>query len=386
VGGWRARGLAPVRALVAGLTGQLGHGIVETAGEGLELVPLVRPIGRRSATRRVQAAFRERPELAAATVEGDVTQRRFGLDDEAVRRLAPEIDVVLNVAGETDWAAPQRRLFGTNVLGAANGLELARALHDAGGRCSLYCYASSVHAAGGLGGRIAEAELGPDADRTPYEQSKWLGEQAVLEGARRDGGPAVAVARIGGLVGSSVTGHTVKRNSLYTLADRWDDLPRGLMPLHPRGRVDMLPRDLAADALLRMVEGVRTTRPPQPVIAHVCAGEAAPSTSALLRAVRSLDLVGARSRVRTLPVPRRPLVWATQNAERFLTLSSGDRNVVMGLRYLAIDRIFERARLAQLAGELPAPSVELLVRLVFGISPPLPEPAPEAGSLARFRG
>lgn len=374
-----------MRALVAGLTGQLGHGLVETAGDRLEIVPLVRPVGRRGPARRVESAFRDRPELAAATVEGDVTQRRFGLDDEAVRRLAPEIDVVLNVAGETDWAAPQRRLFGANVLGAANGLELARALHDAGGRCGLYCYASSIHAAGGMAGRIAEVQLGPDADRTPYEQTKWLGEQAVLEGGRGDG-PAVAVARMGGLVGSSRTGHTVKRNSLYTLADRWDDLPRGLMPVHPRGRVDMLPRDMAAEALIGLVEGVRERRPPEPVIAHVCAGEAAPSTLALLRAVRSLDLAGVRSRVRALPVPRRPLVWATQNAERFLSLSGADRNVVMGLRYLAIDRVFERARLAQLSGALPAPSLEELVRLVFGAGAGEVEPAPEYGSLARFRG
>jgi dTDP-4-dehydrorhamnose reductase len=66
-----------VRILVAGITGQLGHGLVEVAGDGgVELVPVTRRVGRRDAATRMARLFRARPELAERTIEGDVTADR----------------------------------------------------------------------------------------------------------------------------------------------------------------------------------------------------------------------------------------------------------------------------------------------------------------------
>jgi thioester reductase-like protein len=375
-----------MRLLVAGLTGQLGHGLVEVAADaGAEIVPLVRPLPRRAAGERVARAFGD-AELAARTLAGDVGEPFWRLDAGALDRLAPEVDAVVDLAGEVDWTARDGALFRTNVTGALHGLAIARALHARGGRCRLYCLASSVYVAGARRGRIPEARLGADATRTRYEQTKWHGERSVLDAS--DGvadGPRALVARVGGLVGSSSTGATLRRNSLYLLADEWDRLPGGLLPRFGDGRVDMLPRDVAAALLLRAVRAAVDAGEAAPEVVHVCAGESAPRTDAVLEVAASLDAGARLRRVRRVPVPERALVAASLHAGRFLALSRPRGNAVVGVRYLTIERIFERDRLAALVGgELPAASAEQIARLAFGLEPAAARPAGDP-ALARYR-
>jgi len=373
-----------VRLLVAGLTGQLGHGLVEAAERAdVELVPLVRPTARRRAADRVTRLFGPGA-LGDRTLEGDVTQPLWGLDESRLPELAAELDGVLDLAAEVDWTAGDEALFTTNVLGATHGLELARRLSAAGGRCRLFCLASSVHVAGARTGQVPEQRLGPDGSRTRYEQSKWEAEEAVLHPGREPGAPRVLVARIGGLIGSSETGATVRRNSLYMLADEWDRARGGVIPAFGRGRVDMLPRDVAGQLLLRAARGALEESAPVPEIVHVCAGEAAPRTDAVIEIARSLDATGRLAPKRRIPLPAPALAWVTQNAERFLPLSRRDGNALVGTRYLALDRTFERNALAALVGDdLPAPAAEEIARLTFEVGPPPVRPLP-AGSLARY--
>jgi len=360
-----------VRLLVAGLTGQLGQGLLEAAeGTDAELVPVIRATARRSATDRARSVFGRGP-LSERTVEGDVTQPSWGLGDDVLDELASGIDAVLNLAGEVDWTATDRSLFTTNVVGAAGGLECARTLYRRGSRCRAYCLASSVHVAGGLTGRVPEARLGSDGKRTRYEHSKWPAEELVLDGASKHDAPAVVVARIGGLIGNSVTGATARRNSLYLLADEWRRLPGRVMPSFGAGRVDALPRDAAGRLVLRTVAAALADSAPE--VVHVCAGEAAPRTDALVALARSMDVTGRLGGAVPLPVPSRALVWASQNAERFVDMSRPRGNALAGLRYLLLDRMFERDRLATAVGtDLPAPSLEQLARLLFEL--PTPEP------------
>ena len=51
-----------MRLLVAGLTGQLGLGVLEAAeGKDAELVPVIRPTARRSPADRARSAFWQGP-------------------------------------------------------------------------------------------------------------------------------------------------------------------------------------------------------------------------------------------------------------------------------------------------------------------------------------
>jgi nucleoside-diphosphate-sugar epimerase len=374
-----------MRLLVAGITGQLGAGIVESCDHELvELVPLARPLATRSASARLRAAF---PGLAAEAVQGDVTQEHWGLDAATIRRLAVEVDGVLNVAGATNWAGDKRALHAVNATGALRGYQLAHALGEASGTRKLYCYASSIHAAGGAQGSLPELPFGRDEHRTAYELSKWLGETSLLEKARREDGPALCIARIGGLVGNSQTGATSRRNSLYMLADRLEDLPLGLLPISRGGRVDMLHRDVAAGLLLDALRALHERPNDEPEILHVCAGESAPTTEAVFGALDSADHAHRRRRPRTLRLPLGALLAGSEQLRRYHDVPRKWENLLIGLRYLSLDRIFERGRLASLLGRaLPSVSIEALVRSAFELPERPPAPVGGDASLARFAG
>lgn len=377
-----------MRLLVAGVTGQLGAGLVEAGDpELVEFVPLVRPIATRAPDARIRLAYPERAELAHNAVEGDVTRSSWGLDLATIRRLAVEVDGVLNIAGETNWASGRRTLDAVNVLGAVNGYELTRELQRVSGARKLYCYASSIHAAGDATGHLAEAQFSPDRHRTNYELSKWLGETALLARAERDEGPALCVARIGGLLGNSDTGATRHRNSLYMLADRAEELPLNVLPVSRSGRVDMLPRDIAAQLLIDGLHALHAAPSAQPEIVHVCAGESAPLTEAVLTGLRSIDWARRRNRPRALRVPAPAVLAVSEQPARYHRISPKWHNLLIGLRYLSLDRIFERSRLAALIGApLPSTSVEQIVRVAFELKAQQPPPAPGRFSIARFQG
>ena len=86
-----------------------------------------------------------------------------------------------------------------------------------------------------------------------------------------------------------MTGATSRRNSLYMLADRLEDLPLGVLPISRGGRVDMLHRDVAAGLLLDALRALHERPNEEPEIVHVCAGESAPTTEAVFRALDSVD-------------------------------------------------------------------------------------------------
>lgn len=375
-----------MRLLLAGVTGQLGHGVVEAAEElGVEIVPLARAVAGRGAQRRVEALFPGRPELAAEALDADVSKPLWGLSPETIERLAGQVDGVVNVCAETNWAAPMRRLTAVNHLGAMHGLDVARALYALDGRCGAYVHASSIHAVGDRTGRIPEEPFDRShAGRTAYEHSKWVGEHALLDAAL-DGPPSIGVARIGGLLGNSQTGATAKRNSLYRLADEWGGIRGRLFPYAMRGRVDMLPRDVSGRLLLEFTRGVIRLGATRAQLVHVCAGEAAPTMESIIAALRSLDHRGTVSRPRQVPVPARSLVWASENLHRVASLSPRMTNTTIGMRYMTFDRVFERSRLARFVdGPLPEPTADQIARLAFEL-PAIATPRVELrSSLARF--
>lgn len=370
-----------MRLLLTGITGQLGAAIAEIAPErGIDVVPVVR--GHRPGRVPFERAL---PGLADRKIDGDVREPLWGLTDARLDELGETVDAVVNLAGETNWAGSGRDLYAANVLGARNGLELVRELRRRSARRVVYCYASSIFVAGGALGSVPEVELPADRHRTAYEQSKWLAERELAM-PHRDGDPDVLIARLAALLGDSRTGRTFRRNSLYLLAERWDELPGRLLPAMRGARVDVLPRDLAAGALLDAVAAMLRTGPRgEPVIVHVCAGERAPTVRSLLEAAQSCSPLSFGRPVRLLPASAEQILWLSANAERFLPLKPAWRNSVIGLRYIGLDRVLERGRLAELLdGPLPSADTELLARLLFELpAPRRPAPVADPG-LSRF--
>lgn len=349
------------------------------------MVPLIRSraSGRRSGWLRPPD-----PALLGDPVHGDVRLPRWGLDDDTVERLAAKIDAVVNLAGQTNWAGRSSDLYASHVLGAEQGCLLTRELAARAGRPIPYLYSGSVYAAGGAIGEVAEHPYPPGADRTTYEQAKWLAERRLLELADQPGAPPLLILRVSALVGSSRSGQTLLRNSLYLLADRWADLPGGVLPAMQGAHVDALPRDLAAATLLHVLRGAIDRPEEDPVICHLGLGESAPSLRGLLDLAYTSNPMLFRHPPRVVSATARQIVWASQNAHRFLPLSPAARNVLVGLRYVGLDRIFARPRLASLLGDEPPPTVpaELLVSLLFGTAPRGTDLPSEDRAMARFLG
>jgi nucleoside-diphosphate-sugar epimerase len=391
-----------VRLLVAGATGQLGAGLLEVMGEeGCTMVPLVRG---RPPARGSGRLHPPDPALVDDPVHGDVRLPRWGLDDGTVERLAATVDAVINLAGQTNWAGRGSDLFDSHVLGARHGRLLAREFAARTGRRVPYVYAGSVYAAGGAIGEVPERPYPPGADRTTYEQAKWLAERRLLEpgattgatgatgATTTDDAAPLLILRVSALVGNSRTGRTLRRNSLYMLADRWADLPGGVLPAMPGARVDALPRDVAAAAVLRALRGAVERPPDGPVICHLGLGESAPSLRGLLDIAWTGDPMRFRRPPRVVPSTARQIVWFSQNVHRFVPLSPHARNLLIGLRYIGLDRVFARPRLAALlGGDVPAVPVERLAALIFGTAPrgldlPGGDLPGEDRAMARFTG
>ncbi len=366
-----------MRLLISGITGQLGIALAELCRDTeVELIPVVR--GQRHGR---MPLGRSHPELADGAVLGDVRSARWGLSDPSIDRLAGTVDALVNLAGQTNWAGSGRDLYAVNVLGARNGAELAGLLARRGDRPVPYCYASSIFVAGGRLGVVPETVSGPDGHRTAYEHSKWTAERELVAACRgaRHGEPDLLIARVGALLGDSRTGATLRRNSLYLLAERWDDLPGRVLPVMSGARVDALPRDHAAACLLQAVgvlvrrargEGSGGAPAGEPLIVHLSSGEQAPTTAALLEAARSISPQRFQRWVRLLPVSAAQVLWLSANAERHLPLSQAWRNSAIGLRYVGLDRVMDRTRLASLVEDLPSPGTELLARLLFDLTDP----------------
>jgi thioester reductase-like protein len=377
-----------MKLLLAGITGQLGRGLVEaSAGQDIELVPLMRAAGTRTPEERLTNLYRGSPFVADA-IAGDVCAETWGVKDSDLRRLAPRVNTVLNLAAETNWAGASRRLHAVNVLGALQGFELARALQRLSGSRTTYLHASTIHAGGDVTGWIAEQPFDAGADRTAYEHSKWLAEQLLLQRAEEPDAPAVMIARVGGLVGSTATRSTSKRNSLYVLADRWNELPSRLLPVCPNGRVDMLPRDIAGRLMLSLAEAVEREQPAEAEIVHLCAGESAPTAQAVIEMLRSLDVFGQHANVTTIPLPARLLLPLSRQLERAHRVSPNARNALIALRYMTFNRLFERDHLAaRLDATPPTVSTEEIVRLAFDLAAPVRSTrGHEHATLASFHG
>ncbi len=367
-----------MKLLVAGLTGQLGTAVQDVAAQrGLRLVGIRRP----GSPRRLAG-----PAVDAELV-GDVRAPDWGLDAEALDGPASGVDAVLNLAADTDWAGSPRALFATNALGAGHGFRLTRELGRRAGRPIPYVYTGSVYVAGDAVGEIAERLAPPGVARTAYERSKWSAERNLLDEARGCAGAPLLIARMPALIGDSRTGRTQRRDSLYLLADRWDALPGGFIPAMRDARVDALPRDLAAAALLDAVDAVCDRPPPEPLICHLGLGEDAPTLRGLLAAARALGGQRSRGEPRVVTVSGRALLWASLNLDRFAALGRADHNTLIGLRYVGLDRVFSRPAAARLLGaRLPAVEVGTLAGLIFGARPRRLDSASANGSMARFPG
>src|SRR4051794_16727224 len=208
-GGGRKRSAAQRRgyaaamvALVTGFPGFIGRRLVRRLiADGARVIALVEA--------RMAATAREVAPEGVEVVEGDIAQRRLGLDDATWERLSGEVTHVFHLAAIYDLAVPVDVAQRVNVDGTGNVLELCLAAQ----RLERLAYVSTAYVAGLRTGIVYEHELVMgQAFKNHYESTKFQAEVWVREDMDR---VPTTVVRPAIVVGDSQTGETQKFDGPY---------------------------------------------------------------------------------------------------------------------------------------------------------------------------
>lgn len=216
--------------LLTGASGVVGRAILrEAPGRPVRLVPMARQGG---------ATL---PADAGQVLDADLAEPRFGLDEESYLALARDVDTVIHSAGLTEWGLPDERYKPVNVDGTRRVIEFAElsgaSVHFISTAFVAALAASAPH-------RLSDTNV-----TTNYVRSKLRSEQLL-----RDSGLPHTVFRPTNLIGDSATGWT-SRGQIVQLMSDWICRGRApFIPVHQGNRIDIVPQDLLAKAVLRAVE------------------------------------------------------------------------------------------------------------------------------------
>ncbi|MFI9724370.1 SDR family oxidoreductase [Streptomyces sp. NPDC052396] len=216
--------------LLTGASGVVGRAVLQEAvGRQLALIAMVRPGGTALA------------DGTARVLPADVTRPRFGLGDAAYRALAEEVDTVIHSAGLTEWGLSATCYTPVNVEGTRRVVDFAQ---QAG--CTVHFMSTAFVAALADDAPFLLSDINVTGN---YIRSKRHAEMLL-----RDSGVPHAVFRPTNLIGDSVTGWT-SRGQIVQLMSDWICRGRApFVPVHPGNRVDVVPQDLLAKAVLGAVE------------------------------------------------------------------------------------------------------------------------------------
>lgn len=211
--------------LLTGGSGVLGQAMIDELSAGFDLVCL---------SHRTPVK-----DPRVATITGALTEPGLGLDRERLRALAGSVDVVLHSAAVTSWRSSRETIFETNVNGTRNMLDLARL---AGAR---FYYVSTAFVA-----RPPAADQDdPDvAGLVAYVQSKMDAEELV-----RVSGSGHVIVRPPVVIGDSGTGRIAKFQGIHQMFGALIQNAVPLIPAEPGSLIDVMPQDVVARAIGRLV-------------------------------------------------------------------------------------------------------------------------------------
>ena len=242
---------------LTGATGFLGMEVLARVLEAgdREVLALVRADDDAGAQRRLDgvlatlwedpAPYRDR----AVAVRGDVTKPGLGLGERRAE-VAERAHAVLHCAASISFDLPLAEARAINVDGTGRVLDLAAEAQSRGG-LERFLHVSTAYVSGRHEGAFRERQLDTGQSfRNTYEQTKADAEGVVA--LARELRPAIARPSI--VMGESDSGWTPAFNVLYWPLQAYS---RGLfkeLPALPSGRVDIVPVDYVADALVHLLD------------------------------------------------------------------------------------------------------------------------------------
>jgi long-chain acyl-CoA synthetase len=190
--------------------------------------------------------FRARVKGVAGRLEGP----GLGLSESMRDQITRSIGTVVHCAASLSYTMELAKARPINVGGTREVLSLAREARDHGS-LDRVVHVSTAYVAGKRSGRVHEdeADVGQPL-RNTYERTKLEAEHVV-----RESDLPAAILRPSIIYGDSVTGWTPAFSAIYQPLRA---LSRGLlaeMPADPDGRLDIVPVNVVADAMLELLCG-----------------------------------------------------------------------------------------------------------------------------------
>jgi thioester reductase-like protein len=243
---------------LTGATGFLGMEVLARLLErgDREVLALVRAPDRPAAEQRLDGILRtlwrdpEPYRHLVRAVPGDLTSPGLGLPPAERAALAEDVGAILHCAASISFDLPLDEARAINVEGTREVIGFAREA-KALGRLERFVHVSTAYVSGTHPSTFRERQLGAGQEfRNTYEQTKFEAEH-VVAGAT-DLAPAIARPSI--VMGESDSGWTPAFNVLYWPLRAFS---RGLfdtVPARAAGRVDVVPVDYVADALVHLLD------------------------------------------------------------------------------------------------------------------------------------
>ena len=329
--------------LLTGATGFVGTEVGSRLldRDDVSLIALVKAATDDEARRVALRSWYDRTALTGAiggrveVIAGDLTQPLLGLDPAAYATLGRRLTHVVHAAANVRFDASLDDLRSTNVVGTANVLALARAAHADHGLERLL-HISTAYVAGRRTGEIGEDDLSDGSGfENDYERTKFEAEQLARDAMA---GLPITVARPAMIVGDSRTGEIATFNTFYVLLRRYLTRRTYAMPVSPRLRVNVVPVDYVADAIVQLLMDPRA----EGRTVHLTAPwSSLPTAAEVIREVRGWARVELGLRLpRPILVPLPGVPWPRRGRDRLDIL----------LPYLRERRTFRRDHADRLIG------------------------------------
>lgn len=340
---------------LTGATGYIGSylaaGLLEQHGESLNL--LVRAADDSEAQRRLWhslqlhfdfPAFREHLSVRIRIFRGDLTAPRFGLADDEYELLAASTDSVLHCAASLNRKS-EKSCLNVNLRGTLEVAQLARRAQDGHG-LRRFSEVSTVAVAGHRSNELVAEDAAIDwgrSDYDPYARTKKFCEHMIgelLADVPR------TIFRPSIVLGDSRRAETTQFDMVRAFVFL-GGLP--VLPFRPDDRVDIVPVDYVADAIVSLHQNPR----PKHEIYHLSSGAHSESfrqlTAALAKARGSMQ----------------PLFWpglagpfhgiVERLARRRDNLGHAASLLKVFWPYLVWNTVFDNARVVAELGRAPAP-------------------------------
>jgi thioester reductase-like protein len=340
---------------LTGATGYIGSylaaGLLEGHGESLNL--LVRASDSGEAERRLWQAlqlhfhfpvFREHLNARIHIFRGDLTEPQFGLDAADYHALVTSTDSVLHCAASLNRKS-EKSCLNVNLRGTLEVIQLARRAHDAHG-LRRFSEISTVAVAGHRSNEVVTEDRAIDWDRSdydPYARTKKFCEHMVRE--LLPGVPRT-VFRPSIVLGDSRRPETTQFDMVRAFVFL-AGLP--LLPLRADDRVDIVPADYVADAVVYLHQKPHTEHE----IYHLSAGTDSQTFRQLTEA-----LAQARGKMPPLFWPgmvgpfSSVVDWLSRRRDN---VGYGASLLKVFLPYLVWNTVFDNTRVTAELGRAPAP-------------------------------